>query len=230
LYRHGQTWLGSVTAGLYGRHSARIIAAAAGVGDLLGLDDDQLRTGLSAIQPAPGRMARLTGAEDSIIVDDSYNSSPGAAKAALAALAEAPTTGRRLAIMGSMNELGDDAPRYHAEVGAIAGQPETRLDLLVTVGALANDHLGPAAVAAGLPSAEWHQFTSPREAGAWLRSQLKTGDVVLVKGSQNRVFTEEAAKLLLANPQDASKLVRQTRAWLRRKAKQFPATPEPLGD
>jgi phosphoenolpyruvate synthase/pyruvate phosphate dikinase len=51
--------------------------------------------------------------------------------------------------------------------------------------------------------------------------QLKEGDIVLVKGSQNLVYAEEATKLLLADKKDAAKLVRQSDKWLRTKQQQF---------
>lgn len=202
----------------YGEHSARAVAAAYAVGDLMGLSSRQLEAGLRAIEPVSGRMQPLRGRGGSQLIDDTYNSSPEAAVAALAALAAAPARGRRIAVMGSMNELGPDSPHYHAEVGAQA----TDLDLLVTVGADANAHLGPAAVAAGLPRDHWRPFDSPYAAGAWLRTQLDAADIVLAKGSQNGVFAEEALKPLLADPADAAKLVRQSSHWLAEKAKQFP--------
>ena len=95
------------------------------------------------------------------------------------------------------------------------------LDLLVTLGADANIYLGTAAVAAGLDKAKLHSFRSPYEAGEWLSKAIKKGDTILVKGSQNGVFAEEAIKPLLADPSDSAKLVRQSPVWLARKAKQF---------
>jgi hypothetical protein len=51
--------------------------------------------------------------------------------------------------------------------------------------------------------------------------------VVLAKGSQNGVFAEEALRLLLADPADVPKLVRQSDYWLKRKARAFPNGPKP---
>lgn len=63
---------------------------------------------------------------------------------------------------------------------------------------------------------------SPAEAAAIVEKVLKRGAVILAKGSQNGVFAEEAVKRLLANKQDAARLVRQSSSWLAIKAKQFP--------
>jgi hypothetical protein len=54
-----------------------------------------------------------------------------------------------------------------------------------------------------------------------VKSKIKPGAVILAKGSQNKVFAEEAVKQLLANSSDASQLVRQSKAWLKIKQKAF---------
>jgi UDP-N-acetylmuramoyl-tripeptide--D-alanyl-D-alanine ligase len=176
---------------------------------------------LAAIRPVNGRMHALPGINGSTIVDDTYNSSPEAVVAAMEALAKAPVTGRRIALLGSMNELGPDSPRYHEAAGAAAAG----VDLLITVGADANTHLGPAAVRAGLDPSRCHAADSPYTAGDYLATILGPGDVLLAKGSQNGVFCEEALKVLLADPADAAHLVRQSPGWLRLKARQFPDAP-----
>lgn len=217
LTKHGHTQLANVTFGLYGAHSAKMAAAAYAVGELLGLTKEQLKQGVEAITPAPGRMNSLSGINGSVIIDDTYNSSPEAALAALSALSVAPA-GRRIALMGSMNELGDQTVAYHQEVGEAAAG----VDLLVTLGKLANTHLGPAAVAAGLDPTRMQSAASPKAAADYLKVILRPGDVLLAKGSQNGVFAEEVVKLLLADPADAAKLVRQSPSWQRIKARQFP--------
>jgi len=201
-----------------GSHMRLTLLAAAAVAHELDLTNEQIAKGVAKVHPVVGRMNPLAGINGSRLIDDTYNSSPDAVVAALVTLAETPATGRRIAVLGSMNELGPDSQRYHEEVGAHAAG----VDLLVTVGELANKHLGPAAVKAGLDPTRFKPADSPVAAGNYLKSMLTPGDVVLVKGSQNGVFTEEATKLLLANSADVKKLVRQSPAWLRRKRKQFP--------
>ncbi|MDB5178711.1 MAG: UDP-N-acetylmuramoyl-tripeptide--D-alanyl-D-alanine ligase [Patescibacteria group bacterium] len=222
LLKSGHARVTGANFALYGRHSAKAAAAAYAVADLLGLTKAEIEQGLASLKPVHGRMNPLPGRNGSTIVDDTYNSSPEALAAALDALAKAPITGRRIAILGSMNELGADAPRYHQEAGTAAAG----LDLLITVGDLANKYLGPAAVAAGLDPTRSRPADSPYAAGDYLNLILQPGDIVLAKGSQNRVFVEEALKSLLADPADASQLVRQSPAWMRLKAKQFPDFPK----
>ncbi|HSX03061.1 MAG TPA: Mur ligase family protein [Candidatus Saccharimonadia bacterium] len=224
LVRQGKGGLGQLRLGLYGRHSAKMAAAAYAVGDLLGLTAAQLQAGVLAIRPAPGRMNPLRGIGGSVIIDDSYNSSPESARAALEAVATVGSVNRRFAILGSMNELGEDSQRYHEQLGRAAAAAS--LDFLVTTGELANKYLGPAALAAGLPADKYAAATSPYAAAELMRSHLGPGDLLLVKGSQNGVFTEEAVRPLLADPADAKLLVRQAPAWQARKRRQFPDAPK----
>jgi UDP-N-acetylmuramoyl-tripeptide--D-alanyl-D-alanine ligase len=198
-------------------HIKQALGAAIVVAEQLKLNESQILSGLGTFGGVPGRMQRLAGQGGSVIIDDTYNSSPDAVTAALDYLYELPVTGRRIAILGSMNELGDGSPKYHADLGPAA----SGLDLLVTIGTLANDHLGPAAVAAGLDPTRFKPADSPYAAGEYVRLIMRPGDVVLAKGSQNGVFAEEAIKALLVDPSDASKLVRQSPAWLAKKRSQF---------
>lgn len=199
-----------------GDHSRLALLAAASVGVQLNVSGIQIAHGLNAVTPVPGRMQPLVGKDGIKLIDDSYNSSPDAVFAALKTLKQT-ATGRRLAVLGQMNELGD----YSREAHTAVGQAAADLDLLITIGSDANTILGPAAVAAGLAKDKWQCFDSPFAAGDWLAGQARRGDTILFKGSQNGVFAEEAIKPLLADPADAGKLVRQSQAWLDQKAQQF---------
>lgn len=192
----------------------RTAVASAAVAHLLGMKSADIVKRLSDLVPVKGRMNPLKGKNGAHIIDDSYNSSPLAVVAALDTLGRR-AWGRRIAILGSMNELGDFAEEGHKTAGQACG----KLDLLVTIGDDAGKWLAPAAKAAGCK--EVRTVMSPYEAGQLVAPLLKEGDAVLVKGSQNRVFAEEAAKLLLADPADAVQLVRQTEEWLKKKRAQF---------
>lgn len=189
--------------------------AAAAVAVKLGLTKEAIAAGLGEIKPYSGRMQRLKGIKDSIIIDDSYNASPAAMKLALDELYQTKAP-QKIALLGNMNELGDYARQAHQEVGDYCDP--RRMDLVVTLGPEANKYLAPAAAAAGC---EVKSFDSPYEAGGFIESVLKDHAVVLVKGSQNKVFAEEAIKSILASPADQSKLVRQSKDWLEVKQKAF---------
>jgi len=198
------------------RQGLGALAAAAAVGDQLGLGVGEIKLQLEAIRPVAGRMNPLPGKRQSLIIDDSYNAAPDSVIAALDTLYDLQS-GRKIAILGNMNELGDFSKPAHNQVGARCG----RLDYLVTIGQLARDWIVPAAKRAGLPDKQIRSFASPYQAGQLVASLVHEGDKVLVKGSQNRVFAEEAAKQLLADPTDAAKLVRQSAGWMQQKRSQF---------
>jgi len=198
-----------------GHQGGKVALAAAAVADLLGVKRVDIAKGLAKLEPFSGRMQVLPGIKDSTLLDDTYNASPLAVKAALDALYSA-RTGQRIAILGGMNELGDYAKEAHEVVGAYC-DPK-KLDVVVTIGKDAKQWLAPAARERGCTV---HSFDSPYDAGAYVSGKLQKNAVVLAKGSQNGVFAEEALKPLLADPTDAAKLVRQSPRWMTKKQQQF---------
>ncbi len=227
---HGQTLevhvpRGSFTAEVcyLGAQGAKSALAAAAVAHLLGVKRAAIASGLGELMPFAGRMQVLPGVDRSTLIDDTYNASPLAVKAALDVLYAAPRATQRIAILGGMNELGDYSREAHHEVGGYC-DPK-KLDVVVTIGVDAKKWLAPVARTQGCTV---HSFMNPYDAGAYVANKLKPGAVVLAKGSQNGVFAEEALKLLLAEPADVTRLVRQSPTWLARKAKQFGPAPELL--
>lgn len=201
---------------LLGTQGAKAVMAAAVVGKLLDYGEEQIKAGVADITQVAGRLQVLPGLNKSQIIDDTYNASPIAVKAALDVL-YATGSPQRIAILGTMNELGRISQDEHAAIGAYCDP--SKLDHVVTIGTIAEQHLAPAAVLAGCKVVS---FASPYEAGAYVKKRLKPGAVILAKGSQNGVFAEEAIKLLLQNTADAKKLVRQSDYWLGVKKNQFP--------
>ncbi|HEU5121363.1 MAG TPA: Mur ligase family protein [Candidatus Saccharimonadales bacterium] len=191
------------------------VLAAVTLGGELGLTPPQIQGGIATIEPVSGRLRPLRGINNSLIIDDTYNALPEAVKAGLKVVygLKAP---QKIVILGNMNEFGATSAQVHKEIGKLCDPNE--LDLVVTIGPDANAYLAPAAAAQGC---DVKSFTTPYEAGAYLKSRVQHGAIVYAKGSQNKVFAEEAIKLLLADPNDASKLVRQSEYWQKRKARSF---------
>lgn len=202
-------------AAVLAKHSLKPIAAAVAIGDLLELSSHEISQGIKAFKPVSGRMQVLKGIKNSTIIDDTYNSSPLACKAALDALYEFKAQ-QKIAILGMMNELGNFSEAAHREIGEHCDP--TKLDLVVAVGKDAKTILADAAEAKGCHVA---RCDSPYQAGKLVAERLQEKGVVLAKGSQNGVFTEEAIKQLLADPGDVSKLVRQSDFWMAKKRTQF---------
>lgn len=191
------------------------LLAAAAVAYKLGMKPEGIEEAIKNIKPVAGRMQKLAGIKNSVIIDDSYNSSPEAVKMALDTLYKTEAS-QRIALLGNMNELGDYSEKAHTEIGNYCSPRE--LDYVVTIGPDANNYL---AKAAELKGCKVQRFDSPYEAGEFIKKELKPKAVVLVKGSQFGVYAEEAIKYLLLNPSDAQKLVRQSPDWLKIKRKAF---------
>ena len=205
----------SVTLRLIGEQNIKAAVAAGTVAIKLGLDKTQVVAGMQAIQPVKGRMQLLRGMRNTTLIDDTYNASPKSVLAALQSLYLFPAK-QRIAILGSMNELGEISEASHKQVG-LACDP-TLLDWVITVGEQAEKYLATAATSKGCMV---RSFKSPYEAGAFAHSVMQQGAVILAKGSQNKIFTEEALKVLLHSTTEEKQLVRQEPEWLAIKQEQF---------
>lgn len=198
-----------------GEHSLDAVAAAAKIAGKLGFSDSEMKAAIEKIVPQPGRMNKLNGIKGSTLIDDTYNSSPDAVKAALKYLysVKAP---QRIVLLGNMNELGEHSEAAHRTIGRLCDP--SKLDAVFTLGVDANKYLAEEAEKA---DCKVTRCESPTQAGSMIKEILQEGAIVLLKGSQNGVFTEEATKVLLEDPEDVSKLVRQTGHWPGMKRKQF---------
>ncbi|MEX0919521.1 MAG: cyanophycin synthetase, partial [Candidatus Saccharimonadales bacterium] len=204
-----------ITFPVIARQSVYGLVAAAVIAKTLNLSTTEIVQAISRWQQPPGRMRVLAGKNDSVLIDDSYNSNPYAAVAALDTLQQ--FKGRKIAALGSMNELGD----YEGPGHRLVGKHVEGVDKLVTIGVAANKYLVPAAMEAGFDENNIHETNSPYQAGEFVSSIIRPGDVVLIKGSQNGVYAEEVTRRLLANLSDQQYLVRQSDTWLRLKQEQF---------
>ncbi len=196
-----------------GRPVASTAAAAIALGEYLGLDVVDLIASLSKMRSIPGRMSLLPGIKGTLILDDSYNASPAAVRAAVETLADFdPVAGaRRIAALGSMAELGRYTEDEHRHVGFVVA--EMGIDLLLCVGEGARD-IARSAEEAGMKKEMVHEFETSVAAGRWLDQELHSGDVVLVKGSQSSRM-EKIVKDIMAEPVRAGELlVRQDSRWL----------------
>lgn len=199
-----------------GEHGGRIALAAIACADMLEYPHDKIANGLADLKPFAGRMRLFDGIKNTTIIDDTYNASPEAVSAALAVLSAESTATQRIAVLGSMNELGKTSKKAHEEIGKSIDP--AKIDLVVTIGKEAEKYLAPAATAARNSVVS---FVNPHEAGEYVREYATEGAAILFKGSQNGVFAEEAIKPLLRNKADAKKLVRQSAGWMKKKRKQF---------
>jgi UDP-N-acetylmuramoyl-tripeptide--D-alanyl-D-alanine ligase len=175
---------------LLGRHNATNAAAALAVAREAGVPLHDAIAALETLTPGDRRGEVLTIA-GATVINDSYNSNPEALQSMIKALAARPGL-RRILIAGEMLELGSYAPELHAACGKAAA--EAGIDVVIGVRGNA-EHLVMAASDAGVVGLDTLFLPDAESAGAWLRENLKLGDVVLVKGSRG-VHLEKAIALL----------------------------------
>jgi UDP-N-acetylmuramoyl-tripeptide--D-alanyl-D-alanine ligase len=116
------------------------------------------------------------------VIDDSYNANPTATRRALDVVSGAKDRRRRVAVLGEMLELGDDAVRLHEEVGRAAAH--AGVDVVIAVGGAPARALADAAVTAGIPAAQVRHVATSEEAADAAAAIVREGDLVLVKGSR----------------------------------------------
>lgn len=196
------------TSRLVGKHQAMSIALAVAVGVKLGYSPKQLIERASTLASQPGRLRLIEGRKSITIIDDTYNSSPAAAVAALDALVSLRQKGRRLvAVMGNMNALGRGTVAAHLELGRRVA--EHKVDYFIAIGPNAH-RMVKGARDAGMPDQHLIEFETPERLMGRLDNLLQSGDIVLVKASQDGMKLERIVKLLMAHPEQAKKeLVRQ---------------------
>ncbi len=196
--------------GALGRQQLLAPAAAFAATLSLGYTAKEALAGLASYVPPPGRSRILPGREGSTLIDDSYNASPAAVEEALHSLNLIHGV-RRIAVLGDMMELGRYSVAEHERIGTLAA---TCSDVVVAVGVRARA-IAEAAKKAGMKKDNIYVADNSVAAASMLLDIIRSGDVVLVKGSQS-VRAERIVEALLANPEDVSKLVRQEKEWKKR--------------
>jgi UDP-N-acetylmuramoyl-tripeptide--D-alanyl-D-alanine ligase len=167
---------------------------------------------VSELEVPPGRMKLLEGINETLILDDTYNSSPFACKSAVKSLGaiELQESGRKIAVLGDMLELGKHTEEEHEKIGELV---KGNADFLVTVGLRAKK-IKEGAVAKGMRVRKTKEFNDSREAGEFLTSFIEPGDIILVKGSQG-MRMERAVEMILEDKEHQKDLlVRQNKEWL----------------
>lgn len=197
---------------IFGKQYVYTVLTGIAAGISQGMNLVELAEIFSIYKPPPGRLNLLEGIKNSFILDDTYNSSPMAAEAALDALKNLPSK-RKIAVLGDMLELGKYTIDEHRRLGRLA--KEAGIDLFFAIGPrmkFAADEI----IVDGFDKKRVFCFSTSDDAKKEIQEQMQESDLVLVKGSQS-MRMEKIVEEIMAHPeQKSSLLVRQEKEWMNR--------------
>jgi UDP-N-acetylmuramoyl-tripeptide--D-alanyl-D-alanine ligase len=165
-----------------GRHHVTAALAAAAVGRMLGFDLDEIARVLYKFPPLPMR-CQVVQFRGATIINDACDSNPTSLLAALELLSEFDTTGRRIALLGDMDELGRRAEKLHRQAGRQAVEIG-RTAVVIACGQFATEVIAGAR-AAGLSRIRAIACRSALESLPHLEATSMPGDVLLIKGARS---------------------------------------------
>jgi len=163
-----------------GRHNVLNALAAIAVARRFGMDHDEIAARLASFELPPMRLQSQRVGRFTLI-NDAYNANPRSVAAAVDVLTGAPGDGRRVLVLGTMFELGEESRRLHMELAERIGA--ANVDLVVTVGEYAKA-MAKTVRAVSRRRIETHAYASTPLAKRRLVSYLKATDTVLIKGSR----------------------------------------------
>ena len=187
IHWQGKSWQASVPG--TGRHLVQNALAAFGVGVTLGLEPQTAIRALQNYQPS-GMRQHMVEKNGITIVEDCYNASPDSMAAALRTLRDYPCTGRRMAVLSDMLELGSMEEEGHRATGRLAAQ--AGLHSLWLWGRCAPLYQ-QGAVEAGMQNV--HIYRQKAELAADLAKELRPGDMVWFKASRGQKLEEAMERL-----------------------------------
>ena len=155
--------------------------AAAAVGLKLGLTVDEIKNGIEAAKTIAGR-TNFIKHNNMTIIDDCYNANPVSMKSSIEVLSHA--SGRTIAVLGDMGELGSDEEKLHYEVGKAVGNDH--IDALFCAGSLAKQYAQGAQKTDS--NVDVHYFEKREDMTNELLSYVKEGDTILIKASHFMEF------------------------------------------
>lgn len=161
-----------------GEHMVTCALGAAAVGLALGLTPAGCAAGLHDVRLSPGRMEVFRAARGALVVNDAYNANPSSMRAGLRTARRMAASGRLVAVLGPMAELGPSDHREHLAIGRLAAR--LRVDRVVVVAA---PGIAEGARRAGLRAGRVTECADGEDALLSLEPIIRAGDVIFIKGS-----------------------------------------------
>jgi UDP-N-acetylmuramoyl-tripeptide--D-alanyl-D-alanine ligase len=198
--------------GSLGVQHAYNYAAAVAVGVQFDIALQDASDALAKNIPPAGRIRIIEGVQDTLILDDTYNSSPVAAEQALQTVRELDVKGRKIVVLGDMLELGRYSVSEHDRIGEIVAKSA---DILLTLGVRARN-IAQGALDNGMSEKVIFQYDDINRAGHELLEIIEPNDLILVKASQG-MRAERLVERLMKDPDQARQLLcRQGKVWLQK--------------
>lgn len=194
---------------LHGGGQSSIVAAQK-VAQYFGVNDQESQSILSGVKPLSGRMNVMTGKNGAMIIDDSFNASTEAVIKGLEYISTYDDY-YKVAVLGGINELGKYELSEHKKVAKKAGEIA---DLTIFIG---KQFSGIRSII-NQKSNLW--FKNSREAGEYIKKQYQSNWLIYSKGSQDKIYVEEAIKPILSR-RNRKMLPRQSKEWINRKKDYF---------
>lgn len=188
------------------------VLSALAVSQILNFNILETAQALTDYQTPNGRMKLIEGIKHTVLIDDTYNSSPISSKVALETLKtiKLSVKHRKIVALGDMLELGRESKASHYEIGKILSPQFVKEIVLVGPKSW---QIYQGAVDGGFKKENIYHFDDAETAGKFLQNKLEEHDVLLIKGSQG-VRMEKITKELMAQPLEAKNLlVRQEASW-----------------
>lgn len=166
---------------------------------------------IRSIKPLKGRLRIMEGIKDSLLIDDTYNSAPRAMESAIQTLSNINLDDiRRVAILGSMKELGPNSDKIHKNIGKLLSK---NIDFFIAIG----EEMQTA-------QKEFNRLTKSEDRSLWfsnsndvldsVQNLVTSNDLILVKGSQSSRMEKISAELLLNKKFKTELLPRQSQEWV----------------
>ncbi|MBN2516148.1 MAG: UDP-N-acetylmuramoyl-tripeptide--D-alanyl-D-alanine ligase [Deltaproteobacteria bacterium] len=182
-----------VSLPVLGVHNVHNALAAAACSWSLDIDIDDICRGLATVAQVDGRMEFHSLMNGTYLIDDTYNANPSSVREALRSLKELKGIYRSIMIFGDMLELGDDAEEIHEDIGRYMA--DTGVDMIFLRGKF-SQRVASGAKKHGFPGDRIFFIDDPAEAAVRVKTYLKEGDWVLIKGSRKMKMEEVSASII----------------------------------
>ena len=176
-----------------GTHSIYNALSAAATATLLQMSPEEIQEGLNRFRPFPGRMETICIPDNITIINDTYNANPTSMHIALKTLAQLSGTGRRIAILGDMAELGEASQDFHHQVGSLIKKMD--LSAAVLMGPHAHD-VKESARAHGMRDEALYIAQNHEQSARYLDEHVQANDWILFKGSRTMQIEKSLEQFL----------------------------------